>query len=204
MLTSDALFRIIKHPQSPERVIRSRCDRWVPALNVAMVAHDITTALRQAHFIAQLAHESGRFAYTREIWGPTRAQQGYDDRVDLGNTKLEAVVAAAKHGSTPGRFWCGHGPLQITGYDNHMACGHALGLDLLNNPRLLEIAEHGAMAAAWWWRVNGLNALADTGNVDHVSDRINRGRITRPIGDANGYAERKMLTDMALSVFGVR
>lgn len=203
MLTPEILFRIIRCPGAPERIIRARCERWVPALVAGMVAHEIVTLQRQAHFIGQLAHESGRFVYTREIWGPTKAQRGYDNRADLGNTRPEAREIAARHGSTPGKFWCGHGPLQITGYDNHLACGRALGLDLVNNPRLLELAEYGSLAAAWWWQNNGLNELADTGNIDHVSDRVNRGRITRPVGDANGYGERKMLTERALQEFGL-
>ena len=40
---------------------------------------------RFAHYLAQLAHESGRFRHDEEIWGPTPAQRRYEDRADLGH-----------------------------------------------------------------------------------------------------------------------
>lgn len=203
MLTVDQLYQIIKYPQIGEYQLRARCELWLLPLLASMAEFKINTPLRVAMFIAQLAHESGRFVYTREIWGPTKAQAGYDARADLGNTNPLAIEIAASHNSTPGRWWAGHGPIQITGFDNHRVCGDALGLDLLNFPMLLEDPVHGCMAAAWWWHENCLNAVADTGNIDHVSDEVNRGRITQKVGDANGYADRKELAVRAMKALGV-
>ena len=170
MITAEQLFNIIYYPQIAAYMLRARCEKWLPWLQAAMDKYEINTPVRIAHFLAQLAYESGRFVYTKELWGPTTAQRGYDTRADLGNTKPEAISIARYHGSTPGKWWMGHGPIQITGYDNHKRCGEALGLDLLNLPELLENPEFGALAAGWFWQVNGLNEIADTGNVDHVSD----------------------------------
>ena len=33
-----------------------------------------------AQFLAQVMHESGGLRYVREIWGPTKAQRGYEGR----------------------------------------------------------------------------------------------------------------------------
>lgn len=202
-ITAEQLAAIIQCSQVAATVLLGRCHKWLPHLLAAMNEFHINTPLRAAHFIAQLAHESGRFVYTKELWGPTRAQRGYDGRADLGNTLPEAIAIAKLHNSTPGRWWAGHGPGQVTGYNNHKFCGEMLGLDLLNHPELLELPEHGCRAAALFWYTNDLNEIADTGNVDHVSDRYNRGRITARVGDSNGYAERKMLTERGLRVLGV-
>ena len=80
----------------------------------------------------------------------------YDNRADLGNTNSEAIRIATAHGSTPGRFWKGHGPIQITGYLNHLAAMMALELDCVEQPRLLCEPVHGCRAAGWFWKVNGL------------------------------------------------
>jgi putative chitinase len=173
-----------------------RADLFAHYLSEAMAAHDIDTRLRQAAFLAQVCVESGHLVYTAEI----ASGAAYDHRSDLGNTKPEAVAIAAQHGKTPGPWWKGHGLIQLTGYDNHKACGDALGLDLLNFPTLLLQPEHASDSAAWFWKTHGLNRWADAEDFDGVCDVINRGRKTVKIGDANGYAERMEAYSRAMSV----
>ena len=154
---------------------------FVPALNVAMNKFAIVTRLRIAAFIAQVGHESGQLVYVREIWGPTPAQAKYEGRKDLGNT-----VAG------DGFKYRGRGLIQITGRANYAACGEALGLDLLSKPELLELPQHAAMSAAWFWSTKGLNTLADKGDFVKITRRIN--------GGLNGQADRQGLYDKALKV----
>jgi len=187
MITADQLYQIIQYPQASEKQLRALCDKWVPHLQAAMEKYAINTPTRMAHFLAQIAHESGRFAYVRELWGPTAAQARYEGRGDLGNTQ-----------AGDGFRFRGRGLIQITGRANYRECATALSLPLILHPEALERPDIAALASAWWWSDNGLNELADAGNVDHVSDRINRGRVTKPVGDANGYAERLALTERAL------
>lgn len=191
-ITVGQLAAIIRYPQLPERFLMARCEKWLTPLQLAMDEFFITSPEQCAHFLAQVAHESGRLAYVREIWGPTKAQGRYEGRQDLGNLQ-----------PGDGFRFRGRGLIQITGRANYRAVAVALGLPLLLQPELLERPDVAARASAWWWHANGLNELADAGNVDHVSDRINRGRITTAVGDSNGYQERKMLTERALRVFGV-
>lgn len=188
-LTADQLQQILAIPQLPAAALKARAEKWLPYLQAAMDEFQITTPERCAHFLAQIAHESGRFAFLRELWGPTRTQARYEGRRDLGN-----VVAG------DGFRFRGRGLIQITGRANYRAAAAALGVPLLLQPEMLERPDIAARASAWWWHENGLNELADIGNVDHVSDRINRGRITAAVGDSNGYPERKQLTDRALRV----
>ena len=165
---------------------RRRADEYVVLLNAAMVEFGIDTPIRQAAFLANLAHESGQLLYVEEI----ASGAAYDERADLGNTKPEAISIAAKAGTTPGRFYKGHGLIQITGFNNHVACGLALGIDTKNEPKRLTIPVYAARSAAWFWKVNELNTFADAGDFDGVCDKINRGRKTARIGDSNGWAQR--------------
>lgn len=148
--------------------------KWVGPLINAMSRYGIDTPKRQAAFLAQIAHESGRFVYVREIWGPTKAQQGYEGRRDLGNDK-----------PGDGKRFMGRGLIQITGRANYEAVGKALGLNLLVNPELLEEPELAALSAAWFWDARGLNELADADQFRTITRRIN--------GGLNGYDERVAL-----------
>jgi putative chitinase len=163
-----------------------RAGVFAPALNTAMQRFQIVGAKRVAAFIAQTGHESGQLRWAREIWGPTDAQRGYEGRKDLGNT-----VAG------DGRKFCGRGLIQITGRANYAACGEALGLDLINQPELLELPQNAAMSAAWWWATHGLNTLADAGDNANIGSIINTGRRGRT---PNGAAERQAFYEKALKV----
>ncbi|MQU55767.1 glycoside hydrolase family 19 protein [Pseudomonas sp. FSL R10-1339] len=154
---------------------------FVPLLNTAMVRYQIIGQKRIAAFIAQIGHESGQLKYVKEIWGPTAAQAKYEGRKDLGNT----VVG-------DGSKYRGRGLIQITGRANYMACGEGLGLDLIKQPELLEKPQHACMSAAWFWATRGLNTLADAGQFDKITRRINGGQ--------NGAADRQALYARALKV----
>ena len=154
---------------------------FVPVLNTAMNRYQIIGTKRVAAFIAQIGHESGQLKYVKEIWGPTAAQVKYEGRKDLGNT-----VAG------DGSKYRGRGLIQVTGWANYMACGEALGLDLIKQPELLEKPQHACMSAAWFWATRGLNTLADAGQFDRITRRINGGQ--------NGAADRQALYARALKV----
>ena len=154
---------------------------FVPVLNAAMGHYQIVGAKRVAAFIAQIGHESGQLKYVKEIWGPTAAQAKYEGRKDLGNT-----VAG------DGSKYRGRGLIQITGRANYMACGEGLGLDLVKQPELLEKPQHACMSAAWFWATKGLSTLADAGQFDKITQRINGGQ--------NGGTDRQALYARALKV----
>ena len=154
---------------------------FVPVLNSAMNQYGIVGAPRAAAFIAQVGHESGQFRWLKELWGPTAQQAGYEGRADLGNTV-----------KGDGPKYRGRGLIQITGRANYTACGEALGLDLLSKPELLELPQHAAMSAAWFWSTKGLNTLADQGQFVKITRRIN--------GGLTGLADRQALYDKALKV----
>lgn len=152
----------------------ARATTWADPLSAAMALWGVDTPVRQAAFLAQVGHESGRLVYVREIWGPTAAQKGYEGRKDLGNTQ-----------PGDGMRFMGRGLIQITGRNNYAFAGAALTLPLLDHPELLEQPGNAALSAAWYWHAHGLNAFADSGDFETLTRRIN--------GGLNGLADRQAL-----------
>ncbi|WP_397473033.1 hypothetical protein [Pusillimonas sp.] len=50
----------------------SKAQDWYPHVRAACLEFGIVGPVRVAAFLAQIGHESGSFAYTREIWGQQR------------------------------------------------------------------------------------------------------------------------------------
>jgi putative chitinase len=170
----------------------ARATQWAPFLQDTAEKYEINTPLRVAHFLAQVGHESGRLRYVAEL----ASGRAYNGRVDLGNMKPDAILIAKQHSSSPGEWWKGHGLIQITGYDNHRACGIDLGIDLLNMPRLLENNKFAALSAGWFWtKVKNLNALADIDALERITKRVNGGR--------NGIEDRRAILVKAKEVLGI-
>lgn len=156
---------------------RARLLKFIEPLNEAMEEFSINTLLRQAAFIAQVAHESGSFFYMREL----ASGKAYEGRADLGNIE-----------PGDGEKFKGRGLIQITGRANYQECGDALGVNLLLNPDLLEEPELACRSAGWFWATRNLNQLADGGDMKHITRRIN--------GGLNGYNDRLAYYDRAMKV----
>ena len=156
-------------PSDLEQILRNasreRLRAFAPALQEAMQRFAVAANLqRAAAFIAQLAHESGEFRLMQEIWGPTPAQKRYEPQSDL----------ARRLGNTQpgdGKRFKGRGPIQVTGRANYQRYGDPLGVDLVGDPALAATPELGFAIAGLYWKRNGLNALADRGDVrgDHAA-----------------------------------
>jgi putative chitinase len=137
--------------------------RFFNDLVANMKARQINTPRRQAHFLAQVGHESGELQFTEEI----ASGEAYEGRVDLGNT----------HAGDGPRFK-GRGLIQLTGRSNYQAYGTAIGVDLVNNDNWLRVSTDPNLAvdvACWFWDRNGLNALADNDDIRGITKKINGG-----------------------------
>lgn len=173
---------------------------FVPALNDAMARFKIDGPLRVAAFLAQIGHESGQLRtlvenlnYSAEglirTW-PKRFNLVTASSVARKPEQIANIVYASRLGNGPavtgdGWRYRGRGLIQITGWVNYQACGSALGLDLLTKPELLEQPVYAALSAAWFWSNDGLNELADAGQFEAITRRIN--------GGLNGQPERLKL-----------
>ena len=146
-----------------------RAEELALAANVHFPAYGIMeSGLRLAHFMAQLAHESGSFRYMEEI----ASGAAYEGRKDLGNTAKGDGV----------RFK-GRGPIQLTGRANYRTFGRRIGIDLERHPEVAAIPSIGLHTALEYWDVVGLNSLADRDDLEGITRRIN--------GGLNGLADRK-------------
>ena len=178
---------------------------FVPVLNTAMSRYQIVGAKRIAAFIAQVGHESGHLTrlvenlnYSadalRKTW-PSRFDVNLANAAARNPEQIANIAYGKRMGNTaPGDGWKyrGRGLIQITGKDNYRACGEALGLDLIAQPELLEKPQHACISAAWFWATKGLNTLADAGQLDKITQRVNGGQ--------NGAADRQTLYARALKV----
>lgn len=144
--------------------------------------YGISTRLRICNFVGQGAHETGGFRLLREVWGPTPAQKRYEGRADLGNTR-----------PGDGFRYRGRGIFQITGRANYDEIGAALKLDLEGTPELAESPPVAIETAAYFWQSRGLNTLADTGDEDGITRRIN--------GGSTGIDDRRQLVARAKGLF---
>ena len=136
-------------------------------LQLIMPIYEIDTSLREAAFLAQVAHESGRFYYTEEL----ASGKAYEGRRDLGNIQPGDGV----------RFK-GRGLIQLTGRSNYKDFSRHCGIDFTATPELLSLPEHAVRSACWFWHSRGLNELADAGEFKKITRIIN--------GGYNGLEER--------------
>ena len=142
MVTDDELKQIMPNCATARR------EAYLPFIQQAMAEFAITSYLREAAFLAQLAHESGELRYMEEI----ASGSAYEGRKDLGNTQ-----------PGDGKRYKGRGPIQLTGRANYQRYGDLLGLDLVNNPTIAATPQVGFRIAGQYWKLNGLNELADKG-----------------------------------------
>lgn len=196
----------------------ANAELYLPFLQGACKAYDITSPKRLAGFLSQIGHESGGMSTLEEnlnysveglmrTFGPGRigeadAQQYGRRRGQPANQQMIAnIVYGGMWGKRnlgnehPGDGWTfrGRGLKQLTGRSNYLRCGDAIGEKLTLWPDRLLLPVNAALSAAWFWSANGLNELADKGDVPAMTKRINGGR--------NGLSERTALWRTGLEVF---
>jgi len=181
MLTDSDLQQIM--PRLPQ----AKRQLYLPFINRVMEIYEIDTPLRASAFLAHIAHESGELKYMEEIWGPTAQQKKYEPPSDvarrLGNTQRG-----------DGFRYRGRGPIQVTGRANYKKYGDLLGVDLVGNPDLAATSQYAFSTAGLFWKLNGLNELADVQDFVSITKRIN--------GSLNGLHERKRYYEIAKYTLG--
>jgi putative chitinase len=202
---------------------------WADALDSACQKWWINTPMRQAMFLAQIAHESASLSKLVEnlnygaqgmadTW-PTRFAVDPKAKPRTPNAKAlqlhrnpEAIansVYASRMGNGPeasgdGWKYRGRCPIMLTGRDSYLRYQTETGNQVVTTPDLVTTPAVGADVSGWFWTaVKSCNQFADVGSLDAVSDLINIGSRTQKVGDAIGYHDRSRLFTQAKNALGV-
>jgi putative chitinase len=171
-------------------------DTVIAQIPGVMESFGVNTPLRLAHFLAQCGHESGGFRLTQEnlnysakglmgIFKKYFPTQALADAYARKPEKIANKVYGNRMGNGPessgeGFKFRGRGYIQLTGKQNYTAFDAAVPDDIVANPDLVS-TKHALASAAWFWKKNGLNLIADTGSstevVTKITKRVNGGTI---------------------------
>jgi len=154
MITDKILKQIYPYSTLSNRL------KYLPYFNKYLNQYEITTLIRLWSYFAQIGHESGQLNYSEEI----ASGQAYEGRKDLGNIEQGDGI----------RFK-GRGLIQITGRSNYDKLSNAFGIDFIKEPELLESPEYAVLSSLWFWKSKNLNQIADSGNFELLTKRINGG-----------------------------
>jgi putative chitinase len=182
--------------------------KWLGPLEEVFAKYEINTPVRQACFMGQCAHESGNFKTLQEnlnysaeglmkTWPSRFPTKEMADQYARQPAKIAGKVYNGRLGNTSeeeAAQYLGRGLIQLTGKENYGNCGLGIGVDLLADPTLLLDPRYAALSAGWFWNKKGLNALADSSDIETMTKRINGGLI--------GLDDRKAKIAKALSVLG--
>ena len=169
------------------KLYKIRLDEFVDSFNKYSDDFGINTPLRAVHYLAQVFHESGSLRYVEEI---------------ASGAAYDTGKLAVKLGNTPqrdgdGQKYKGRGFIQITGKANYKAyrdSGYCNG-DVVAHPEWLCKSPGNQKASMWFWKTNGLNALADRDDILAITKKVN--------GGSNGLASRKYYYRRFKTVFGL-
>lgn len=184
--------------------------KWLKPLEDTFAKYDINTPKRQAAFIGQTAHESANFKTLEEnlnynagalmrVWPSRFPDASTAEKYAHNPEAIANKVYGGRMGNGPeetGEGWKYHGRglIQLTGKENYERCGSGINVDLLGNPDRLLDPEYAALSAGYFWNKKDLNSLADSGDYETMTKRIN--------GGFNGLSDRKEKIAKALYVLG--
>lgn len=193
-----------------EQLVKLGIDaKWLQPLVDTFEKFEINTPARQASFIGQCQHESGNFNHLEENlnYSAVRLTQVFPNRFTLAKAqdcvaKGKQAIAEAMYGHRAdlgntkdgdGGAFFGRGLIQLTGRANYTSFATAIGKpEIIEHPELLATPEFACLSAGWFWSTRKLNDLADKGEYETMTRRINGGTL--------GVAERKANIQKALEI----
>lgn len=186
-------------------------DEWYSAMSKLFPKYEITTPARIAGFVAQCGHESQNFKTLEEnlnysaeglnkIFPKYFVRAGRDAQAyHRQPEKIANIVYANRMGngdttSGEGYKFRGRGVIQLTGKDNYSRFAKYIGKSLEETIEYLKTKQGALESACWFWKTNGLNEIADAGDIVAMTKRINGGTI--------GLEDRKKHYAHALAILG--
>lgn len=163
---------------------------YAPLIDAAAAANQITTPLRLAHWMAQMAIESMYFRAFEEnlnysvsrivaVW-PSRFTLAAAEPLANNPQALANSVYANRMGNgdpASGDGWAfhGRGALQVTGRNQYALIERLTTLPVVETPDLLAEPQNAFTSAGAYWSNVGCNELADADDVTNITRRINGG-----------------------------
>ena len=203
MITAETLRKFAPKIKDPEI--------HASALEDARKTSSVTTPRRLCHFLGQIFVETGGFAIMEEnlnykdparLDGIFSAVHGSEDARALIRRGPEAIanrvyanrIGNGDEASGDGWRYRGSGYKQLTGRANYREIGGIVNLDLEGNPELAREPKTAASVAFAFWDARQCSPLADAGDVEGVTAKIN--------GPAKlGLAERRDATLRAMGIW---
>lgn len=160
--------------------------------------YSINTPLRLSHFLAQCAHESGRFLVTRENLNYSAQgllktfKRHFNERTAKLYARNPEAIANKVYGGrlgnteiTDGWKFRGRGYIQTTGKANYSELDKIVPEDLLDNPDLVS-SRYAMLSAGFYWNSRKINAVADLGATEEVVEKV----TLKVNGGTHGLKER--------------
>jgi putative chitinase len=163
------------------------------ALNKYLDKYEINTKNRVAGFLAQCGHESVDFTVLKENlnygakglvatfkkYFPDEATAlKYERQPEkIANRVYANRMSNGDEASGDGYKYRGRGAIQLTGKDNYTRFSAAIGKTIEETVAHLETVDGAIESACWFWKTNGLNAIADKDDIVAMTKKINGGTI---------------------------
>lgn len=187
--TEDKLTRLIPNAVHGPSV-------WYEQLADMLPVFEIISLQRVAAFIAQTAHESGGYRVLEEnlryraetltrTW-PRRfptiesARPYHMQPQKIANKVYSNRMGNGDEASGEGFLYRGRGLIQLTGKNNYKLFSDYVQMPLEEVPGYLETPRGAVHSACWFWYVNDINEIADAGDIEKMTRRINGGTIGLP------------------------
>ena len=169
--------------------------------------YNITSHVRLAHFMSQIAHESGNFKAVVEnlnysvdallsvfpkyfkdkngVLDKVLAQKYARNPEMIGSRVYASRMGNGDEASKEGYKFRGRGYLQVTGKDNYKAFSTFIGEDCVANPDLIA-TKYPMDSAMWFFDKNKLWDICDKGATSEVVTLVTK----RVNGGTHGLSER--------------
>ena len=182
MITAETLKKFAPKIKDPETHAK--------ALEDARINSTVNTPRRLCHFMGQIFVETGGFANMIEnlnYKNPQRLDAIFSKVIGLADAKAliqkgpEAIanrvysnrLGNGNEASGDGFRYRGSGYKQLTGRSNYRQIGQFVGIDIEKNPELARQPAAAARIAFKFWDVNNCSPLADQGDTEGVTAKIN-------------------------------
>jgi putative chitinase len=179
-------------------------------LGDVMKQFGITNSFRLTHFLAQVAHESGNFRYTREnlnysTEGLLKVFPKYFDKntAPLYARRPQAIANMVYNGrmgnklkSNDGWMFRGAGFIQLTGRTNFKAFSDFIGDPKIMDDPSLVATKYPLTSAAWFFEKRGLWAICDEGIDQNIVKKV----TLKVNGGYNGIADRLSKTNVLFNI----